>query len=155
MYKCAGTWERYNMNKYLKLQFGNSCDLEGYYLKDGFTFTTYLEGEVYESEEDKYEEGEDDSNGDFIPTFKRGLKRYIVRLGLMNLATVEMLHSLRVFDTFTLTMQTGEVMPIFRPEFTHEWQFAELQYATGELKFDMGEINKKLYCCEYEVVPPS
>ena len=143
-----------DINCLYKIEFTNEgssyhsfCDIDPYIFSDGFIGELYLEAHIAESPEDIYEEGEENGEGEFVPSFKRGVKQYILRTGLITAQTVDLIYFLRLLTRVELTLLTGEVVEMKNLSITHEWQFEDKQEATVEITFDMDEIITKTACC--------
>ena len=58
------------MNKYLKFEYWNTCDLGNIYYQGGQHFIFYLDADVGEPIHEEVEEGQENGDGDFIPTYR-------------------------------------------------------------------------------------
>lgn len=127
------------MNKYLKVEYWNECDLGFIYYQGGQHFWFYLDADVSEPQYEEVEEGKETEEGEFVATYKRQVKKYIIRTGLLPEFLVDMLYRMKLHDHILLTFKTGEVEYIKNVEVTHEWAFTQKQFALVTIKFDMDE----------------
>jgi hypothetical protein len=123
------------------------CDLPPFIFSNGFVGVVYLFGHIAETPEAVYEEGEENGEGEFVPSYQRGTKQYILRTGLITQQTVDLLYFLRMISRVELTLLTGEVVRMNRLEVSHEYQFDDKQEATAELRFDLDEHLVATACC--------
>lgn len=146
----------YDMNKYLKFEYWNECDLGNIYYQGGQTFLFYLDGDVLEPFHEDTEEGQENGDGDFIPTYRKQMKRYRIRTMLVSDYLVDAVQRMKMHDHIELTFKTGEVERIYNLDVEPEWQFEKHLYqATMVLTFDMDESITVGACCDNLVVGTS
>ena len=137
------------MNKYLKFEYWNTCDLGNIYYQGGQHFWFYLDGDVLEPFHEETEDGQENGEGDFIPTFRRGMKRYRIRTGLVPDYMVDAIQRMKLHDHIELTFKTGEIEQIYNVDVEMEWQFEKYCHqATVVLTFDMDEKIVVGSCCD-------
>ena len=134
-------------DKYLILNFHNTCDLGDILYHDGFTQTLYFESETMEPSFPLEEEGQKNGEGRFVKTFARQTKKYLARTKAMPDYMVDVFHRLRLHDTITLTDLVGDTNTVYNLEVEHEWLFDDKYYAKAELTFDYDETVVLSGCC--------
>lgn len=134
-------------DKYLILNFHNTCDLGDILYHDGFTQTLWFESETMEPSFPLEEEGQKNGEGRFVKTFARQTKKYLARTKNISDYMVDVLHRLRLHDTITLTDLVGDTNTVYNLEVEHEWLFDDKYYAKAELTFDYDETIVLSGCC--------
>ena len=147
------------MNKYLKFEYWNTCDLGNIYYQGGQHFIFYLDADVGEPIHEEVEEGQENGDGDFIPTYRRQMKRYRIRTGLIPDYLIDAIQRMKLHDNIELTFKSGEVEQIYNVDVEAEWQFERYAWqGTLTITFDMDESITIGACCDNlvvgEVVPP-
>lgn len=135
------------MNKFLKFEYWDDCDIGNLYYQGGQHFWFYLDADVGETFYEEVEKGEENENGDFIPTYRRQIKKYTIRTGLLPEFFIDALYRMKLHEYIYLTWKTGEVERIYNVTVEHEWQFDEKYYALCTIKFDMNEVVVLSGCC--------
>ena len=133
--------------KYLKFAFEHSCDLGSITYDDGFTQVLYLETETMEPTFPYTEKGQENGYGQFVPTFQRQDKLYLIRTGLIPQFIVDVLHRLKLHDTITLTDLVGDVWTVKEIDTDHEWQFQDKYYAVATITVNLDEGIVVTGCC--------
>ncbi len=147
------------MNKYLKFEYWNTCDLGNIYYQGGQHFWFYLDGDVLEPFHEDIEDGQEDGEGDFIPTYRRQMKRYRIRTSLLSDYLIDAMQRMKLHDHIELTFKTGEIEQIYNLDVEPEWQFEKHCWqGTVTLTFDMDEKVVLGSCCDNltvgDVIPP-
>ena len=146
------------MNKYLKFEYWNTCDLGNIYYQGGQHFIFYLDADVGEPIHEEVEEGQENGDGDFIPTYRRQMKRYRIRTGLIPDYLIDAIQRMKLHDHIELTFKSGEVEQIYNVDVEPEWQFEKYAWqGTVTLTFDMDESITVGACCDnltVEAEPP-
>jgi hypothetical protein len=115
----------------------------------GQHFWFYLDGDVMEPFHEETEDGQENGDGDFIPTFRRGMKRYRIRTGLVPDYMVDAIQRMKLHDHIELTFKTGEIEQIYNVDVEMEWVFEKMCHqATVVLTFDMDEKIVVGACCD-------
>jgi len=115
----------------------------------GQHFWFFLDGDVLEPFHEETEDGQENGEGDFIPTFRRGMKRYRIRTGLVPDYMVDAIQRMKLHDHIELTFKTGEIEQIYNVDVEMEWQFEKYCHqATVVLTFDMDEKIVVGSCCD-------
>ena len=141
------------MNKYLKFECWNTCDLGNIHYQDGQHFIFYLDADVGEPIHEEVEEGQENGDGDFIPTYRRQMKRYRIRTGLIPDYLIDAIQRMKLHDNIELTFKSGEVEQIYNVDVEPEWQFEKYAWqGTMTLTFDMDESITVGACCDNLVV---
>ena len=137
------------MNKYLKFEYWNTCDLGNIYYQGGQHFIFYLDADVGEPIHEEVEEGQENGDGDFIPTYRRQMKRYRIRTGLIPDYLIDAIQRMKLHDHIELTFKSGEVEQIYNVDCEAEWQFEKYAWqGTVALTFDMDESITVGACCD-------
>ena len=137
------------MNKYLKFEYWNTCDLGNIYYQGGQHFIFYLDADVGEPIHEEVEEGQENGDGDFIPTYRRQMKRYRIRTGLIPDYLIDAIQRMKLHDHIELTFKSGEVEQIYNVDVEPEWQFEKYAWqGTVTLTFDMDESITVGACCD-------
>ena len=125
------------MNKYLKFKYWNTCDLGNIYYQGGQHFIFYLDADVGEPIHEEVEEGQENGDGDFIPTYRRQMKRYRIRTGLIPDYLIDAIQRMKLHDHIELTFKSGEIEQIYNVDCEAEWQFEKYawQYRHGVYPF--------------------
>jgi hypothetical protein len=147
------------MNKYLKFEYWNTCDLGNIYYQGGQHFWFYLNGDVLEPFHEDIEDGQEDGEGDFVPTYRRQMKRYKIRTALVPDYLIDAIQRMKLHDHIELTFKTGEVEQIYNLDIEVEWQFEKYCWqGTVTMTFDMDEKVVLGSCCDNltvgDVIPP-
>ena len=141
------------MNKYLKFEYWNTCDLGNIYYQGGQHFIFYLDADVGEPIHEEVEEGQENGDGDFIATYRRQMKRYRIRTGLIPDYLIDAIQRMKLHDHIELTFKSGEVEQIYNVDCEVEWQFEKYAWqGTVTLTFDMDESITVGACCDNLVV---
>lgn len=141
------------MNKYLKLEYWNTCDLGNIYYQGGQKFWFYLDADVAEPFHEDVEDGQENGDGEFIPTYRRQMKRYIIRTGLLSDYLIDAIQRMKLHDNIYLTFKTGEIEQIYNVDVEVEWQFEKfLHQGMVTMTFDMREGVLLTSCCDNLVV---
>ena len=137
------------MNKYLKFEYWNTCDLGNIYYQGGQHFIFYLDADVGEPIHEEVEEGQENGDGDFIPTYRRQMKRYRIRTGLIPDYLIDAIQRMKLHDHIELTFKTGEIEQIYNVDIEPEWVFEKrLWQALVTITFDMDEKVIVSGCCD-------
>jgi hypothetical protein len=134
-------------DKYLKFAFEHSCDLGEITYDDGFSQVLYLETETMEPTFPYTEKGQENGYGQFVPTFQRQEKTYLIRTMLLPQFIVDVLHRLKLHDTIVLTDLVGDTNTVTDIEVEHEWQFEDKYYALATIIVGLGEEIIVTGCC--------
>lgn len=137
------------MNKYLRFEYWNTCDLGNLYYQGGQHFIFYLDGDIIEPFHEDTEDGQENGEGEFVPTYRRQVKRYIIRTALVSDYLIDAIQMMKLHDHIELTFKTGEVEQIYNLDVAPEWQFEKHLYqGTLTLTFDMNESVLLTSCCD-------
>jgi hypothetical protein len=134
-------------DKYLSIDFKHSCNLGEIIYEDGFEQILFLETETMEPVFPYTEKGQENGYGQFIPTFQRQEKNYVIRTLLIPQFIVDVLHRLKLHDTIAITDLVGDLWTVKSIDVEHEWQFSDKYYATAILTVDVGEEIVTTACC--------
>lgn len=141
------------MNKYLKFEYWNTCDLGYIYYQGGQHFIFYLDADVLEPFHEDVEDGQENGDGEFIPTYRKQTKRYRIRTGLLSDYLIDAIQRMKLNDNIELTFKTGEVEQIYNVDIDVEWQFEKyLQQGMATITFDMREGVLLTSCCDNLIV---
>lgn len=131
---------------YITINFQNSCDL-GEIDYTVFDQTLWLETEAMEPTFPYTEKGQENGDGEFIPTWQRQDKIYQIRTKLLPLYLIDVLHRLKLHDTVTLIDTVGDEYTVEQIDVEHEWQFDDKYYGLATLSVDLGEGIVNTGCC--------
>jgi len=134
------------MNKVLKIEYWNTCDIGNVYYQGGHHFWFFLDADVGEPFHEITEDGQENGDGDFVPTFRRHLKKYQIKTGLLPEYLIDALYFMRLHDNIEITLKSGEKEPIYNVNVEHEWAF-EKYFAMATITFDMDEKVVVGACC--------
>ena len=136
-------------NKYLKFEYWNTCDLGNIYYQGGQHFWFFLDADVLEPFTEDTEDGQENGDGDFIPTYRKQVKKYRIKSGLISDYLVDAIQRMKLHDNIYITFKSGEVEQIFNVDVEAEWQFEKyLSQATVTITFDMDEKIIIGACCD-------
>ena len=133
--------------KYLTLNFSNSCDLGDILYHETFTQTLWFESETMENTYPQDEEGVKNGEGRFVRSFARQVKKYLVRTKVIPDFMVDVFYRMKLHDTVELIDLVGDVNDIYNLEVEHEWLWDDKYYAKAELTFDYDEAVVIAGCC--------
>lgn len=133
--------------KYLTINFSNTCDLGDIVYQDGFTQSLWFESETMENTYPTEEEGQKNGEGRFVRTFARLVKKYLARTKDMPGYMVDVFNRLKLHDTVELIDLVGDVNDVYNIEVEHEWLFDDKYYAKLDLTFDYDEYTLVSGCC--------
>ena len=137
------------MNKYLKFEYWNTCDLGNIYYQGGQHFIFYLDADVGEPIHEEVEEGQENGDGDIIPTYRRQMKRYRIRTGLIPEYLIDAIQRMKLHDNIELTFKSGEIEQIYNVDCEAEWQFEKYAWqGTVTITFDIDESITVGACCD-------
>lgn len=133
--------------KYLIINFHNDCDLGDVYYHGGFTQSVYLPSEPMEPSFPIEEEGVKNGEGQFIRTFARQVKKYLLRTKEMPDYMVDVFNRMKLCDSIQLIDLVGDVHDVYNLEVEHEWLGTDKYYAKIDLTFDYNEAVVISGCC--------
>jgi hypothetical protein len=132
---------------YLIINFSNACNLGDIYYEGGLTQTLWFKSEPMEASFPQEEEGAKNGEGQFVRTFARQVKKYLVRTGTMPDYMVDVFNRMKLHDTIELTDLVGDTNDVYNLEVEHEWLNTDKYYAKIELTFDYDETVVILASC--------
>lgn len=106
------------MNDFIKIEFWNSCNLDIYY-QNGFTQWFYLDSDLIAPDYELDQEGYEDGDQEFVPTFQKVKKKYNVEVILPEYL-VHALTLMQLHDNIYVTRKTGETVKLIDVSVTHE-----------------------------------
>jgi hypothetical protein len=133
--------------KYLIMNFSNSCDLGDILYHEGFTQTIWFESETLEPSFPTEEEGLKDGEGKYIRTFARQVKKYLAKTLVMPDFMADVFYRMKLHDTVELVNLVGDVNDVYNLEVEHEWLFDDKYYVRFNLTFDYDEAFIIGGCC--------
>lgn len=136
------------MNPYLKLSYRHSCDLGGipYSALTAFRLYLYLDADVQQPRHELIEEGEENQDKTFIPTFRKTTKRYRIKTGIIPDHVADALEVMKLHDSIILTWRTGEEDYLNAVEVDIEYPF-DNDDAVATITFGIGEEVVVTSCC--------
>lgn len=136
------------MNKYLKIEYWNSCDLGNIYYQGGQHFWFFLDADVMEPFHEDIEDGQENGEGQFIATYRKQTKRYRIRTGLVSDYLIDAIQRMKLHDHVELTFKTGEIEQIYNIDVEVEWEFEKQLYqGIVTITFDIDESVLLTACC--------
>jgi len=133
--------------KFLILNFHNDCDMGDIYYHGGFTQSIWLPSEPMETSFPIEEEGVKSGEGQFIRTFARQIKKYLLRTKTMPDYMVDVFNRMKLCDSIQLIDLVGDTHNIYNLEVEHEWIGTDKYYAKIDLTFDYNEAVVIGGCC--------
>lgn len=134
-------------DKYLTINFHNTCDLGDILYADGLTQTLWFESETMENTYPLEEEGVKNGEALFVRSFGRQTKKYLVRTKEMPAYMVEVFNRMKLHDTVELIDLVGDENTVYNLEVEHEWLWDDKYYAKMDLTFDYDEVFVVGGCC--------
>ncbi len=149
-----GTYQYYsvplavcNMSKFLGFQFSSQCPMMGsIYYGTNQNFRMYIDGDVEQMYFEETDEGQEDGEGNFVPTLRRQIKKYKIITQEQPPHMVDAFYRMRMNDHIYLTWKDGDITEIYNVQVEHEW-FAEKYNAIVTLTFDLDEKCIVDSCC--------
>ena len=105
-----------------------------------YPFWFYLDAEIGEPTEEYTEEGEEDSSKNFIPFFRKSVKKYVMETGLLPTHLIDAIHRSKYFETVTVTTSTNDVWTMKNIETEVSYPFPDKTYGIVKIKFDIDEV---------------
>ncbi len=139
----------YDLDCYTILAWTNSCDVDNIYYRGGFTNYLYLdqEADVGRPADKLTEEGKENGERVFIPTFQKMQIIQTLQTGLIPNYVLESLFLLRMHDNIICQQPNGRGELVLKePVIEADFQFEETCYADSIIKFVVQEIIKT-GCC--------
>jgi hypothetical protein len=133
--------------KYLTINYSNTCDIGELLYHGGLLQTIWFESEPMECTFPEDEEGIKNGEGRFVRSFARQVKKYLVRTKEMPDFIVDVFNRMKLHDTIELIDLVGNRNDIYNLEVEHEWLWDDKYYAKLELTFDYDESVVIAGCC--------
>lgn len=150
----AADWEtseiiviREYSEKYVRIDFKNTCDIVGIYYEGGFTQSLWLESETMEPTFPYTEKGVENGLGRFVAAYQRQDKIWLLRTKLIPQYIVDVLHRLKLHDDVDLIDTVGNEYAVKHVDVEHDWQFDDKYYATAQVSLDFDEYGLVTGCC--------
>jgi hypothetical protein len=134
-------------SKYLQFVFYNGCDLGDIYYHGGFAQYLWLPSEAMEPSFPIEEEGVKNGEGQFVRTFARQVKKYLLRTKEMPDYMVDVFNRMKLHSSIQLTDLVGDAHGVYNLEVEHEWIGTDKYYAKLDLTFDYNEAVVIAGCC--------
>ena len=133
--------------KYLTINFSNTCDLGDILYDDGLLQTIWFESETMEPSFPQEEEGINNGDNRFIRAFARQIKKYVARTKEMPAFMVDVFNRMKLHDTVSLIDLVGDENTVYNLEVEHEWLDNDKYYTIITLTFDYDEAFVVAGCC--------
>ncbi len=133
--------------KYLTINFQNSCDIGDMMYEAGFEQTMFLNSEPMEQTYPTKEEGQENGEGKFVRTFARQVKKYNCKAGSFPDYMIDVFNRMKLYDDIELIDTVGNVNQVHNLEAEHEWLPPGKYYANINLTFDYDEAVVVMACC--------
>lgn len=134
--------------KYLILNFFNSCNLGDILYQNGFLQTLWFKSEPMEMSFPEEEEGQKNGENTFVRTFARQVKQYMTRTNKMPDYMVDVFNRMKLHDNIELTDLVGDIHSVYNLSVEHEWLWDDKYLAKLDLTFDYNEVVIVAACCE-------
>ena len=131
--------------EYNYIEFYNSCDLGQYLYQHGFRQRFYFEQDLGVPEHTKEEEGTTDGDGQFIPSFQKIKKTYIIDLGLVPEYACDALQLMQIHDTKRIYLKDGSSAEMLDVSVESEWVGTGC-FSHVKVKFSCDFISKTACC---------
>lgn len=133
--------------KYIKIDFSNTCDIGDIYYEGDFEQTLWLESETLEPTFPYVEKGVENGLGRFVPAYQRQDKIWLLRTKLIPQYIVDVLHRLKLHDTIVLIDTVGNGYVVKHVDVEHDWQYDDKYYALAQVSLDFDEYALVTGCC--------
>lgn len=134
-------------DKYLMINFSNSCDIGDIVYQNGLEQTIWIESEPMEMSFPQEERGIENGEARFIRTFARQVKKYTAKTKELPDYIAEVFYRMKLHDDIEITDLVGDTNEIFNLEVDHEWLWDDKYYCKLELTFDFDEVFVIGGCC--------
>ncbi len=148
------------MNDYILIEYSNSVDFGDIVYHNGFENKVYLNADVSKPEYELIEEGVENGDNEFSPTYQKWSKKYLIEFYAQEFL-VDALTLMALHDQVTVTLKNGESSLVKDVEVSPEWDAKIECWAKVTIKFATNYLVRKgcdenfAYGCLEEVVETS
>jgi len=130
------------MNNYILIEYSNSVDFGDIVYHNTFGNKVFLKADVSKPEYELLEEGIENGDGEFEPTFQKWAKKYSIRFYAQEFQ-VDALTLMALHDQITITLKNGESSNASDVEVTPKWDADIECWAEVTIKFTTSYILRK------------
>jgi len=139
--------QRAYSEKYLTIDYSNTCDLGDILYSEGLTQTVWFESETMEPSFPQEEQGVNNGEERFVRSFARQTKKYLARTKDMPDFMAEVFHRMKLHDSIEMIDLVGNENTVYNLEVDHEWLFEDKYLVRIDLTFDYDEAFVIAGCC--------
>ena len=139
--------QRAYSEKYLTVNYSNTCDLGDILYSEGLTQTVWFESETMEPSFPQEEQGVNNGEERFVRSFARQTKKYLARTKDMPDFMAEVFHRMKLHDSIEMIDLIGNENTVYNLEVDHEWLFEDKYLVRIDLTFDYDEVFVIAGCC--------
>ena len=139
--------QRAYSEKYLTMNFSNTCDLGDILYSEGLTQTIWFESETMEPSFPQEDQGVNNGEERFVRSFARQTKKYLARTNEMPDFMAEVFHRMKLHDSIEMIDLVGNENDVYNLEVDHEWLFDDKYLVKIDLTFDYDEAFVIAGCC--------
>ncbi len=135
------------MNKYIVLTWNNSCPINDILFGLTDPYIMYIDSDILKPRYEIEEDGAQDGNGEFVPTYQKLTKIYNLTISPIIESQVDALHIMSMCDTVTIRDKNFDEYIIKQGsiQLTVEWLTDE--YASVEMAFQVDDVVVRNNCC--------
>ena len=130
------------MNDYILIEYSNSVDFGDILYQNTFENKIYLDADVSKPEYEIVEEGTENGDGEFFPTFQKWAKKYSITFYAQEFL-VDALTLMTLHDQITVTLRNGEASNVLDAEVEYKWDSNIECWAEVTLSFVTDYIIRK------------
>jgi hypothetical protein len=130
------------MNDYILIEYSNSVDFGDIVYHDGFENKIYLDADVSKPDYELLEEGIENGEGEFSPTFQKWKKKYSIRFYAQEFL-VDALTLMALHDNITITLRNGEGSVVKDVEVEPVWDDSIECWAEVTITFSTDYVIRK------------
>ena len=130
------------MNDYILIEYSNSVDFGDILYQNTFENKIYLDADVSKPEYEIVEEGVENGDGEFLPTFQKWAKKYSITFYAQEFL-VDALTLMTLHDQITVTLRNGEASNVLDAEVEYKWDSNIECWAEVTLSFVTDYIIRK------------
>jgi len=129
------------MNDYIIIEYSNSADFGNILYQNDFANKLYLDADVSKPEYELLEDGIENGDGEFIPTFQKWAKKYSIEFYAQEFL-VDALTLMALHDQINVTLKNGESSNVTDIEIAYEWDSTIECWAKVTIKFSTSYITR-------------
>jgi len=129
------------MNDYIIIEYSNSADFGNILYQNDFANKLYLDADVSKPEYELLEDGIENGDGEFIPTFQKWAKKYSIEFYAQEFL-VDALTLMALHDQINVTLKNGESSNVTDIEIAYKWDSNIECWAEVTIKFSTSYITR-------------